>query len=75
MSTYDVIMGATYLHDETQTVMRLYSASVPELDDQVRLIEPDGYGKWNGFYRHWLGSWDDFKDEWTERKQEEEDKK
>lgn len=68
MPSDDVILGAYYTHDKSGEKMRMISASVPELDNTVRMIEPDMFpskGFMGGFARMWTGSWDDFKEEWT----------
>ena len=65
MPTNKVILGARYRHDQTEQVMRVYSVSVPDLDDYVKLIQPELYGFWHGFSHQWRGSWDQFRREWT----------
>jgi len=68
MPTNDVTMGARYKHDKTGVEMRVYAASVPDLDDSVRLIEPMKYphkGPIYGFAKVWYGDWEQFENEWT----------
>jgi len=67
MPTSNVIVGGRYRHDNTFRIMLLESASVPELDNSVFLIDPDAYCKRNTFIdKAWRGSWDEFLNQWTE---------
>jgi len=68
MPTDTVIMGATYKHDESDVTMKCYAASVPELDDSVKLCAPEHWSKWTGFMSVWQGTWENFCATWTEIK-------
>jgi len=65
MSTDTVTLGRMYKHDVSGKMMRAYAASCPDLEDYVRLIEPEGYGIWRGFWDRWDGTWAMFLREWT----------
>lgn len=69
MPTQDIILGALYKHDTTHEVMRIESASVPELEDQVVLVYPASFGLQNIFLRSWRGSVKEFQKQWSLLKQ------
>lgn len=58
-----VQMGAWYKHRATRAVMRCFAASSENHGNYVKLIDPEGYGKWDG-YTQWAGSWDEFAEQW-----------
>ena len=64
MPTDKVCMVAKYKHDATGEVMNLIAASTPLSDDHVLMWEhwpkPE-----SGFNRCWVGTWNEFCDNWT----------
>lgn len=65
MPCSEVVLGLKYRHDETGNVMKIESASVPALDNQVTLTSEDCFGLQGIFCRIWRGSWDDFLQQWS----------
>ncbi|MCK9615987.1 MAG: hypothetical protein M0R48_10955 [Candidatus Omnitrophica bacterium] len=69
MPTTEMILGAKYVHDKFNDVMKIESASTEELDDWVTMISPEDFSK-RGFVRTWRGTCKDFHKQWTMLNQE-----
>ena len=66
MTTDRVTLGQRYMHDETRTIMKCESASVPELNNFVRLVQQDDFAIQGFVGPTWRGTWDEFEKEWTQ---------
>jgi len=65
MSVGQVVLGEEYSHPSSDTTKwKLESASPPECDNTVMLVEVDAYCKC-GFGSMWRGTWETFRKEWT----------
>jgi len=65
MPTQDLILGVKYRHDKSDTVMKIESASVEDLDDWITLVKPEDFAK-RGFIQTWRGTCQEFRENWTE---------
>ena len=62
-----VKIGGKYFFVENPAMgtWRVEAASVPELDDRVKLVRPEDWRR-HGFLSEWRGTWDEFLEQWEE---------